>query len=337
METYKFIFTPKTPLTKIPDSQTIFGAFCQGIKDLYGECILEQKLKQWNSGDIDVVFSSLFPNGLFPMPLVSPFISKEEEIKLLREYNLGEMEYIQTLKKIKKLKYIDEDILLLYTKNEQKFILNIIQGLFSGNKGERPKYVINDNMLLYQGELASFKMNTVVELRNKVDHITGNTGSNNDGGLFYAKKLYFNKALTEFACYVKVKKEVYEWVEKIFDYLQYIGIGGKKTIGLNSFTIEPDGKYEFTSSENTMNKLLLSKYIPRKGEVDFENSMYKIGNYLYIPNKEVTKKLVKKQLNYIEEGSLLNVVSAENIYGSVFETINVSGKTIYHNGLGFLV
>ena len=63
MALYSAIFKPLGPMTKIPDSQVLFGAFCHAYKSIYGETELEKMLHKQSTKTIFlsiIIFPKIF-------------------------------------------------------------------------------------------------------------------------------------------------------------------------------------------------------------------------------------------------------------------------------------
>ena len=90
MAYYSLEFKPLSVITKIPDAQTIFGAFCYQYKALFGEAELEDFLKNESSIQPIVLFSSMFYKNVLPLPLDFPsFLPRKSPLVTMIAHLIG--------------------------------------------------------------------------------------------------------------------------------------------------------------------------------------------------------------------------------------------------------
>lgn len=316
MKTYKLVFTCQSIVNQIPDSQTLFGALCNIIKNVNGEEALEEYLHSFNEEPL-FVHSSMFYNGTMPM-IKKNIFSLAFVNNMVKKFDSKErLSVLENLKKYKKIKYISEQIY-------QKYIIEKDENILKQDLLEyEEKFKLNDGILMFNDEKLDIVQKSVLMTRN------GFVDSENNKSLFYSPHIYFDSK-SEFCIFVKSKKDK-EYLRKIFGYLEYFGIGNRRTVGMNIFHLERIEETKLSSKENY--KLILSKYIPQD-EVIFEKSYCQLDNEIYRASKDYANYAVVGNFIHVVEGSYLYMKEDKNYYGKVIET-ECNGKKIYHYGIGF--
>lgn len=318
MKIFKLQFLPVSPITKIPDSQTFFGALCTAIKDIYGRDKLESFLKEMETKEYPFILSSFFYANTFPMPLdINPEFLEEKDINI---------KDIALLKKIKKVERVSTGVFEDYIKNFDEFNNKFYKRIIAGEY----LFIPANNLLIKveeRQEYFSKKLSeSITRTRNKVNY-----KKEKDTDLFYNNIIYLDDTVI-FDAYIKVKDEdVFEVILNSLEKYKYLSIGGKRSIGMNLF--EFIGYSEFFNVDFKDKKLLLSKCILDSDEVDFKNSYYKI---MHLNNKfdNNSESVYKHSLSVFVEGSVFN--TSQTIIGDV---VKEKGEhfDIYHNAIGFLI
>ena len=167
--------------------------------------------------------------------------------------NVLTIDDVKIMKKIKKIKYIENDVYLEYLKNTELFCNS-----FSKRVGK--DLIINDNLVLCysnSSQKALTKADDVRVRNNKEDH-----------NLFYNYVNYYSEG-TLFCIYLKTND--IDDVNNVLLNQKFLSIGSKKSIGYNLF--EYVG-YEVEEKLDNLNScLLISKMLCDKS-IDFRNSNY---------------------------------------------------------------
>lgn len=310
MSIYSIEFKPLSVLTKIPDAQTIFGAFCYKMKEIYGENTLKNFLKLENGDNPLFLISSMFYNQTMPIPL--DFMPIKENVSSLEDASQN--------KKVKKIKYMSKSLFIEYKNNKEKFMKDFYKNL-------------NDKFIIVNNELLLKKDENIINDKYIVKDVrTRNAYSNSltNKKLYKDEVIYCNEKLT-FNIYINILNEkCADIVLNIFKSMNYVFFGGHKSIGYNLFSFI-DCKTE-KELENTNHKTLVSKSLITQ-EIDLENSFYKF-QVLNNKNNQQLGNIYHKQVYVLDEGSVIST-SKEYIGRMVEEKVNE--KTIYQYYLGMLL
>ncbi|OPZ32676.1 MAG: hypothetical protein BWY97_01299 [Tenericutes bacterium ADurb.BinA124] len=316
MKTYQLRFSSISPITKIPDSQSFFGALAHAIKSRFGKEQLEELLLKGMKKEFPFIVSSFFFTKTLPLPLdITPTFLSESNISINQ---------LKAIKKTKKIKSISLGIYQDYASNLDQFNTSFYHKLFSN------EYLLiqDDSLLIKNDEVNLFSQakpyKTTTRVRNKV-----NISEETD--LFYNQVIYL-KDDQKFDVYLKVHSN--DILNIIIESLQkqvYISIGGKRSIGLNLFKYLDCQEVNFP--ENHQKKMLLSKSIIDSDQVDWEHSYYK---NVVLNNKFdlIKEKVFKKQLLCFVEGSVFT--TNQNFIGS-YVPEEKQPFTVYHNAVGFMI
>lgn len=319
MKIHKVIFTSQSVINELPNSQTIFGAICSILDQTQGDKSLNEYISSFSTS-AKFIHSSMFLNQTFPMIKRRLFsLSDVNEIVKTSENN-KKLDVLGSIKKYKKISFVSRKIYETYISEGKLNDLKI-------DLLEKPSsFSLNNSILSFSDE--SILSNTLSNI------MTRNGFSENgiDKTLFYTTNIYYPKE-TEFCIYIKTE-ETKKYLEDIFKYFEYFGIGNRRSIGMNCFQLKRIEEIDLVSSSE--NKLLLSRYIPNDNEVDFDSSYYEISNDIYRGSKAYTGGLVNGKYIHILEGSWLKTIEDKEYYGRIIETEN-NGKKIYHYAIGFLV
>ena len=321
MKTYKCVFSCESPLNTIPDAQKIFGALCRIIYDVKGDLQLQRYLQSLKSEDPIMIHSSMFPNHLLPMAKKNLFgldyvysaISATENKRKLSEFS--------TIKKYKRISYVTESLYQKYIEKNQ--LDRLKQDILKGDK----QITVDDGILHEKGKGIYRSGQSVLMTRN---------GFPKEGveekSLFYSKIIYFPPG-TEFCIYVKTNKNK-EDITALDRYLEYYGIGSRRTVGMNVFKLQRVEDCALHSEGSY--KMMLSKFIPYIDEVDLKESYYTVENSLYRSSKEYGDHRIVGRFAHMTEGSFMKVNKEKEYYGKMIQD-NVDGKEIYHYAIGFVL
>ncbi len=205
-------------LRTYPQSDTIFGHICWGMRYLKGEEYLKNFLEQYEDDDVPLLISDAFPENYLPRPLLPPL--KHEEIdNMARENNKTKFEFMSRLKGIKKEKWIPVSLWEeIKSKASEK---QITMELLKKSEKEKEKYEITAHNTI------SRNTNTTLE----------------EGGLYFTTDAWFNKGMD---IYVKFRddevKRLWEYIWK--EYIEKTGFGKDKSTGKGEIEIDIDSSFD---------------------------------------------------------------------------------------------
>ena len=319
METYKIVFSSASVINEIPNSQTIFGAICNILLQTQGKEAFHSYIDSFNQ-EAELVHSSMFLNHTLPMVKKNVFSLDLVNQMITSVKPEKKLEVLESPKKYKKLSYMSEEIYKAYIKT------NKVEQLTKDLQMKKDKFEIIGNTLVLKKEEIDVTRENVLLTRN------GFPEKEMDKTLFYTNAQYYPK-YTEFCIYVKTKKSEKE-LEKLFQYFEYFGIGSRKSIGSNVFKLKRIEKIKEQTPEEY--QLILSRYIPKEGEVDIKNSFYQLSSNIYRASKEYAGGYVDGKFIHIMEGSFMKTIEEKPYYGKVIKT-KVNDKPIYHYAIGFVL
>lgn len=311
MRTYKITLRPLSPLSKIPDAQTVFGCICTIIRFTKGREELEKYLASFHNNPL-FVHSSMFPEGLLPMAKVGLLSIKEKNKDIFNLPPQKQLEYTSQLKKYKSLKYISLDIF-------KKYILN---GYFQQMKTD----LYENKVQAYEDVVSTHKKNSFSSQQLMIHNKKTFKENDDENRLFYDYNLFIS---SDMCIYVKTDK--IDYVESIFKYLPYFGIGNRVSIGKNCFELNNIEEIE-PFSHNTNYRILLSKCISE--EFNLDESNYMIDSHLYGSSNYYTSNK-SGILNKFIEGSYMAIKEDKEFYGQIIK-VN-EDMNIYHYGIGFVL
>lgn len=319
MNIYKIVFSSQSVINDVPNSQTIFGAICNILLQTKGKEEFEEYIHSFDT-EAKLIHSSMFLNHMLPMIQKNVF-SLDYINTLVRSVEPNEkLKMLEKAKTYKRIKYVSENIYRHY------FESNHIDELTIDLQMKRDDFVVYNGVLAYKEENLAFDYDSILLTRN------GFPEKENDKTLFYTNAIYYPKG-TEFCVYVKTSESV-DYLRSIFQYIEYFGIGSRRTIGDNSFKFERIEGVKLGSDR--LHKLILSRYIPNENEVVFENSYYQLTSNIYRASKEYSGGYVDGKFTHIMEGSYMKVNENKAYYGKVVKT-KANGKDVYHYAIGFVL
>ena len=319
MKFHKAIFTSKSTINELPNSQTIFGAICSILDQTQGDKMLNEYIDSFGVS-AKFVHSSMFLNKTFPMVKRNLFSLNDVNEMVKASTNDKKLGVLDLTKKYKKIRFVSQEIFKNYI-SEGK-----IDNLKTDLLNNPDSFSLNNNVLSLKNEDILSTVLANITTRN------GFSENGVDKTLFYTTNIYYPKE-TEFCIYIKDEVSV-EYLENIFKYFEYFGLGNRRSIGMNCFQLKRIEEINLPSSKG--NKLLLSRYIPDNDEIDFESSYYQLSSDIYRNSKAYTGGLVNGKYVHILEGSWLKTTEDKEYYGRIIETEN-NGKRVYHYAIGFLV
>ena len=289
-EIIRVYIRPKSPFPKAISSDTLFGAICYGISELYDE---EAVTNMLNREKPPFIISSAFPfiendgkiEHFFPKPIVDP---ARVDIGLL-----------ERAKRYKKAAFIHESIFYDWINGEISE-LKLIEG-----QGDR--YKVEKGLLMPKGLDIKFDIKTMDLMQNILNRLT--TQSEN---FFYLTRAYFLGSGLFFILrfYDDYKKEVLAAMR----FLEDRGLGGDISTGKGwfEFFLKDMGIPEAKDGNNFVT---LSRYCPTKEEIagfDKDKMWYELEKIQGRCQDGVTKR----SIFMFREGSTFQDTGKE-LYGKI--------------------
>lgn len=310
MALYSVKFEIISPLTDIPNSQTVFGTICTFYAMHYGSEELEKILKQMENETFPFIVSSMFYEDMLPTP-------QNFEI---RNIQVANKEDTKRLKKIKKIKYFSKKVFKMYKKNPLQFNSAIYDLI------KKQDIIIVNGCLADKTEISKFDYAIIDEMRTRVKVKT-----DIDDSLYYNNVLnYFPKG-TNLEFHIEIESnELATKLEELFRKMNYVSFGGNKSIGYNMFNFKSMEKEEDLKLNEPC--MLLSLSIG-DDTIDYDNSYYQLIN---VNNKFTNSKEAVNRKNVISfrEGSIIK--TSKKVIGKVIKESN-NDETTYQNFVGLLI
>lgn len=328
MRLYKAIFHAESVITKLPTSQTIFGAVCTIIKETQGQEALNQYLKSLQTDPL-FIHSSMLPNDLFPMPRRNIFSLSLVNQKVKQAKPENKMRELNEFKTYKKIKLISSKVLSDYILQDDfnklgKTILNS-EDKFSS---------VDNEILQLKTENIQYIRKNILATRNSLKDQKQVFHSNTeleDNNLFYVSEIFADPQ-QQFAVYFKTDASV-DKIASIFKYFEFFGVGEKRSVGLNAFKLIEI--LPVVIDNQSSYKYLLSDCIPDES-IDLYNSYYGIQSHIYKASNYYNGGFPTGRYSFLEPGSMLKVKEQKEFYGKMEWDIS-NGKQVYHYGLGLVV
>jgi len=312
MKLLAFKFKPLGRLTKIPDSQSVFGMLCYAILEKFGEEKLSQILNRFANNNPDFIVSSFFLHNLFPYPM---------EITMPYQPNLTP-EHTIKLKELKKVRYISKDIFKAYLQDKNEFINTYSEKVFIG------EYVIVQKEYLVTKEEQSQFSEQLLKKEIQIRNLVGETKE--DKQLFYNELIYCRDGVY-FDLYVLVlNQDIKEDIIKLISSLQYVSIGGGKSIGYNMFSCVEFEEIEFVNNNQTKTLLSIASL---DQDIQYDESAYRIET-LHNKINNAIHQVYKNTQTVLLEGS--SIVTNKPFMGSILKE-EIDDQVRYSNYLGLLV
>lgn len=358
MRTYAVYLRPKGSFHSQIYSDTLFGAVCWAIHELrLGD--LDQMLPSFNDAPL-FIFTSAFPYlqvgqskvRFFPKPLLPELSSEQvnqEAERVAKEKHVGfksaKMKVVERAKVWKEARYVSENLfweIMLGQANTETLHRRLVE---VGLKEEDVEKI--GQVLMTTGErrliepdrrLSSFSLDADIQ-RNQTDRVAGATV---EGLLFLDTQTFLHREIA--GLWFLVRTRDLDFLRPAFRYLADTGIGGRRSVGKGHFDIEIDEReHELPDAENEANSfVVLSRYLPKAGECDFEGSplSYVLMNlrskheFRHVaPEQPIYKEMVR----VLAEGSILPFKERRGFYGRIEEVAKLEGRRVWQNGLALPV
>ncbi len=327
MSLYRVTLTTKHAFTRLPDSQTLFGAMSWGIIDLYTEDVFLKMMAQFKSKTPPFILSNVYPKGVLPAPQLS-FRSELMDLKTIFPY----------LKKFKKIKYFSEAVMRDYLKHpdfSQQLLTDLLNQYIKKQSIQSYYYDEKKQVVYKANETVDVpKIQTEKVLKNSLNRISGETT------LYYHYRSFVIPH-SQFNFFIETDE--IEKLKPVLNYLSDTGIGPDKTIGMNHFEVLSVEQVE--PFENQLSgKFLISKYVPCEEDLEWDkltepSYLYKLESYQrHLETRgQFFHDFKAKRVTMFAEGSLLPVTSTQAVYGRLVPVQEIASQTIYQNGYGFFI
>ncbi|MGL4972870.1 MAG: type III-A CRISPR-associated RAMP protein Csm4 [Culicoidibacterales bacterium] len=319
MQTYQLKFAIGGRFQALPDSQTIFGAMCWAIRDVYGEAKLTEMLADFQNHPQRFVVSSMFQFDILPMPKLKKM--RVEATTLADFQHKKMMRQIHSVSVAAARKIFDNT-----------FDMSVYQNLLE-NKPQSVFKVEEQTLYLVEEQVVSVPK-TMNGLRNMIDRLSGTTGE--EGQLFYSEHQQLPAATKT---HVIIQTADLKFVESLFRYLSDGGYGRDKSVGINQFSYESAQPFVFENSIGL--PYLISKYIPQSGEINWNDGQlgYTVAspNYVVESRQQFNGRYLKAEVVAFQEGSIIPTVEPKSMYGQLAVVQEIAEQRIYQNGLGLFL
>ncbi len=297
-------FKPLSPFKTFPESFTLFGSICWGVRVLYGKNEVESLLEAFLEKP-PFILSSPLPRFrediLFPKPALQ---GGWKGVRNTEEY--------KEKKAFKKVQYISTDTLLKILKGEIKTEKELWEEVKSKPKIENPVKRVN-----------------VIHAR--INRISWTT----TGGTMYNEETTF--MATPFSVYIYFYDVSY--VEKIQAALRFTQLGGNKSTGMGycEVSFNQDTLLKEFIEHKTGRFITLSPVFPSE-HFELEESYYDVFPLLSAVEGYYEMPLgnfLKKKFLYISKGSFIKTKELKDFHGSLKEALRLPDKVVYQYGFAF--
>ena len=274
-------------------SDTLFGAICSAISELYPE-------------KIDEIINDFEEKPPFLISSAFPYIYNEKKIirfypKINRITGYNEFDSLK-IKKYKSIQYFEEEIFmdLITGKTREEEIMQNLD-----------EYYTNYFMLMKKDPEIDFRLSNRIIPGNTINRI-----NNSSENIYYTNGIDYTKMGLYF--FIKfIDMEYVDIIKSALKYLKDLGFGKDISIGKGQFdyTME-ENKIESELYENSGNYFVtLSRYIPTIENIENINneSAYEIES----KRGRSSRGEIRKQVRFFTEGSTFNHIKEKENYGQI--------------------
>lgn len=357
MKTYGIYLKPKGSLFCPINSDTLFGALCWSIREIYGTTELEKTLSKFQENPIFIVSSALpylHRDGrkarFFPKPLLPGLTSIQIDRLALESKEVKRRAIAELLEKeklVKSVAYISERLFEEIIKEEANTQAILKRLVVRGVKDEDIEKI--GNALITKGERILIDPKAEWRIfwreidlqRNEIDRVTGSTA---EGRLFFDKETIFDRDIG--GMWFILRTDDLDYIKPLLRYLEDTGIGGERTVGKGHFAIPLDEIREVDIPDGGTDAncfITLSRYIPLNGECAFDKKPLSYALSTIRPKHEsrlsgINHRIYKKMLRVFEPGSILPIQNRKGngYYGQIVPVgVNAekAGWNVWHNGM----
>lgn len=353
MQTYRVSLRPVGDTAKLPTSETLFGALCWGVRDLFGLDVLLGMLERFAAGEPPFVISSAFPSAGHGAETVDLLarprglrVSAAQVEQFAEDMDAELVEAFDHARRFGRAPYVSRAIMRRVLAGEASEDLLAETWHFREEAPNGEQAVLRGETVLTGAELSSLPDDArtavtdglVAErsmLRASIDRLSDSTTPG--GQLFYSPRLRVHPEATLTAW---LQAEDVAPLRSALSYLQDGGIGGQRSIGQGRYEIALEPAEPLPGAESGETFVSLSRYLPAEGEVDMTSDALAYDLLPYRGRVESAHEfqgqdIFKRQILYWAEGAVVPVTQQKPVYGSVPMVKEIDGQRIYQNGLAF--
>lgn len=342
MKTYKVNLKPRSEITSIPSSDTLFGAICWGIRLLYGEAKLKEILSRFVSNAPPFVLSSSFPissSGIMFLPKpklkrLSPetIISIAKERCKVDKRKESMFNVMSRYKRFAKISYLSESLFkaVLEGKVSEE---SLFKDYLNETIAEKGGFLLKEESHLPQDKFSCDE----IRVRTKIDRLSSSTIG--EGEMFHSETKIISGG---FSLFFLLKTDEIEFLKTLIDkdkFLSDHGVGGDRTIGLNHFKLSVE-ETDLKLGGEGKRFVTLSKYIPNSNEINTDGDGISYDVIPWVSRVDNSydfqgERFIKDRVFYMKEGSVFEVNERKEFHGRVMKVCNIGEERIYQNGLAF--
>lgn len=327
---------PRCTLSRPIGSNTLFGAMCWAVRELWGVSRLEELLR----GRPPFAFSSAFP-CVWSEGKVVRFYPRPITLELTIE----DMERLSGGDKKRKVELTKFARMLKIPYISEALFEEVISGRLDAEGAvlelEQGNIVRVGDALLTKGEAKrvdpegrrrAFWRTGDVQ-RNQVDRVLGGTA---EGMLFFSEGTTFSE---ESGLWFVVSTEEPELVKAGLRYLEDTGFGGERSVGWGHFKVEfVEERFRVPEAEKPDSWVSLSGYIPEEGECDFRSEPLAYELLVVRPKNEARipvrgYRLYKGIMRMFAPGSVFPLREAKLVYGRLVRSGRSGSWEVFQSGL----
>ncbi|UOF92512.1 hypothetical protein LSG31_10340 [Fodinisporobacter ferrooxydans] len=275
-----------SPLVGTLDSDMIMGSMAWALLRCEGEQALQSWIDMCKQGNPPFVVSNGFPTGFFPKPMI-PFRKKEQPL-----HKQEQIKEARTNKKLKARKWVSTNL-----------FYEMLNGTFVQMPGmDEPRDFIGQ------------------QIHAIIDRTTGT--SLTEGGLYETSYRWFSMNISLYFQIFDLSWE--NRIDDLMKYLEYEGIGAKKSIGYGRFRIITKQHMQVRRINNPNGFVVLSHFVPSRD--DSTNGFYKIKTKYGRLGEEFSKGVsvnpFKKPILMIEHGACFYTQKPQKFCGRILSNIS---------------
>ncbi len=365
MKTYIIFLKPLSNFVGAITSDTLFGAFCWAIRDLYGVGELKEQLSAFTDSPPFVLSSPFLyvRKGdhivrFFPkprLPEITPQVNGGGEQELELKEKIARIENTERAKRMESAKFVSEILFreIVQGQLDRKTILSHAVDQGTPDTDIETRF---NNILITTGERKKIIDPVDPEFKgfwgysdrqhNLIDRITWGTA---EGRLFFlTEEIFLNRKKQNgenvFAglwFYLRTAED--KFVQPLLRYLQDTGLGSERTKGKGHFTFEVKEESSFPEGNENRNAFIsLSRFIPARQEIDFSKKPLAYSLYVIRPKNESRlsgkdHRTLKGIIRGFEPGSVFPLPTKQALYlGHLVQmgkNANEFGWVVWHNGI----
>jgi len=301
-------------------SDTLFGAICWGIRQVYDKETLEDILRKFKKGEPPFLLSSTYPhinkNGRkthFLPKLITKPLRKEIDSK----------KTLEVLKRFKNFTLLPEELFNKCINGELSD-----ENFFEGVKIEKLPYImaytldekeyVQSGSVLIESGSRQYILKTTDVQRNAINRLTNST----EGKLFYDTETFLSQNVGLYFL-MKTFDNNENIIKGALNFLQDRGIGGDISTGKGCFKISPISDFNgINEPDNADAYTTLSLYYPTSNEISyFKEQEDRLWCSIVRRRGKIESAFVsveniwKDSVRMFSEGSTFPIINDHEIYG----------------------